>query len=667
MQPNKWILPEINKEELSVLTQNNSISHVVARVLLSRGLTSAESINDFLFPKKEDLFNPFLLDDCYKAVIKIKDAVENQQPVLIYADRDVDGITSLVILFNTIKTLGGNVDWYIPSDEGYGISKDVLDKYNKSGIKLVISVDCGISSVDEIAYANSLGMQVIVTDHHAPPEILPDAYAIVNPKKLTCSYPFKELAGCGVSFKVSQALMQTYGRNFDKNLFVVSVREQNGDFELFAIKLRNDIIIEQKEFHLQKKDIKTFFDYAGDSLIITNGNNTLFENTDNKIVLVNYSENPPSLKEEAFGILSEYRKNELAQDRRMSAFYDDNVDLTALGTIADIVPLTSENRIFVKSGLDIINKNPAKRYGLSFIIEEYIKNSNTISAKLISWNITPVLNAAGRMSKADISAKLLLAEDKNQAEDIFVELKKLNNDRKHLQVENIKHFENIINQQCDIEKDKILVVLAEGLCHGVTGIVASQFAKSYSKPTILLISDGQYAVGACRSIEGFDIVSALEKTKDLLVKYGGHCQAAGFTIEISKLDEFRKRLKEISENLISTEMVAKKIYIDCELKITDINKKTYADLSLLEPFGSANNTPVFMMKNVEFTEISNIGQTGEHLKLKVLQNGTSVNALFWHGVKYEDMLKYKGKFDIVFNMEMNRDNIQLSIIDINNI
>ncbi len=238
MQPNKWILPEINKEELSVLTQNNSISPVVARVLLSRGLTSAESINDFLFPKKEDLFNPFLLDDCYKAVVKIKDAVENQQSVLIYADRDVDGITSLVILFNTIKTLGGNVDWYIPSDEGYGISKDVLDKYSKSGIKLVISVDCGISSVDEIAYANSLGMQVIVTDHHAPPEILPDAYAIVNPKKLTCSYPFKELAGCGVSFKVSQALMQTYGRNFDKNLFAVSVREQNGDFELFAIILR---------------------------------------------------------------------------------------------------------------------------------------------------------------------------------------------------------------------------------------------------------------------------------------------------------------------------------------------------------------------------------------------------------------------------------------------
>jgi single-stranded-DNA-specific exonuclease len=260
-----------------------------------------------------------------------------------------------------------------------------------------------------------------------------------------------------------------------------------------------------------------------------------------------------------------------------------------------------------------------------------------------------------------------LAEDKYKAEDIFVELKKLNNDRKQLQIENIKHFEKILHQQCDIENDKILVVLAEGLAHGVTGIVASQFVKLYSKPTILLISDGQYAVGACRSIEGFDIVSALEKTKDLLVKYGGHCQAAGFTIEINKIEEFRERLKDISEHFISTEMVAKKINIDCELKITDINKKTYNDLSLLEPFGNANATPVFLMKNVEFTEISNIGQTGEHLKLKVLQNGTSVNALFWHGVKYVDMLKYKRKFDIVFNLEMNRDNLQLSIIDINNI
>ncbi len=667
MQPNKWILPELNKEDLLKLTQNNNISQVVARVLLSRGFNSQKTISEFLFPNKEDLFNPFLLDDCYKAVVRIKEAVEKQEQILIYADRDVDGITSLVILFNTIKTLGGIVSWYIPSDEGYGISKDILDKYNKTGIKLVISVDCGISSVDEVEYANNLGMQVIITDHHAPPEILPNAYAIVDPKKPSCNYPFKELAGCGVSFKVSQALMQTYGKNFDKNIFIISLRENNGTYNIFMIKIRNGMVIEEKELSQVKKDIKILFSYIGDCQIIINQDNLLFDDVENKIIKIEILNTDISLKEEAFLLFSQYRKNELSQDRRMSGFYDENIDLVALGTIADIVPLVSENRILVKTGLDIINQNPSKRYGLFFIIDEYIKNTGNISAKLISWNITPVLNAAGRMAKAEISAKLLLAEDKYKAEDIFVELKKLNNDRKHLQLENIKHFEKILHKQCDIENDKILVVTADGLSHGVTGIVASQFVKLYSKPTILLISDGTYAVGACRSIEGFDIVNALEKTKDLLVKYGGHCQAAGFTIEISKIDEFRKRLKDISESFISTEMVAKKINIDCELKITDINKKTYADLNLLEPFGSANSTPVFLMKNVEFTEISNIGQTGEHLKLKVLQNGTSVNALFWHGVKYEDMLEYKGKFDIVFNLEMNRDNLQLSIVDINNI
>jgi len=664
LQPNKWILPEINKDVLAKLTQDGNVGTVIAKILLARGFSSPESANTFLFPQKADLLNPFLLKDCHKASLRIKTAIEKQEPVLIYGDRDVDGITSLVILFNTIKTLGGKADWYIPSDEGYGISKDVIDKYGKSGIKLVISVDCGISSVDEVAYANSCGMQVIITDHHAPPEILPDAYAIINPKQKSCPYTFKELAGCGVSFKVSQAVMQTYGKNFDTPLYASALNKSGSDYTIYSIKTVNGIIIEEKEF----SGIKTFSEYACDGIILISKNTVLPDSLEIKIIREDIiDDNLSDLKKQACAVLSSYLKNETERDRRMSAFFDENIDLVALGTIADIVPLVNENRILVKNGLELINKNPSKRHGLCFIIEEYLKNVSTISAKAISWNITPVLNAAGRMAKADTAVKLLLSEDKFKAEDTFVELKKLNCSRKQLQTENIKHFENLLHKQCDIENDKILVVMAEGLSHGVTGIVASQFVKLYSKPTILLISDGNYAVGACRSIEGFDIVSALEKTKDLLVKYGGHYQAAGFTIETSKLGEFRKRLKEISESIISTEMVAKKIHIDCELKMTDINKKTYSDISMLEPFGSANSSPVFLMKNVEFTEISEIGQTGEHLKLKVSQNGTPANALFWNGVKYEDMLKYKGRFDIVFNLENNRDCLQLSIIDINNI
>ena len=226
----------------------------------------------------------------------------------------------------------------------------------------------------------------------------------------------------------------------------------------------------------------------------------------------------------------------------------------------------------------------------------------------------------------------------------------------------------MLKQQCDIEKDNIFVVSAKDLTHGVTGIVASQMVKTYGKPVILFIEDKEKAeaTGACRSIDGFDIISALDKTKDLLIKFGGHNQAAGLTIKTDKIDEFRNKIKLIAQETISKDMVSKKIVVDCELKITDINKKTYKDLMLLEPFGASNATPVFMLKNVSFQEITVIGAKHDHLKFKVCKDGTSVNALFWNAAKYKDTLGYKDRFDILFNMDINRDNIQLIILDIEN-
>ena len=242
-----------------------------------------------------------------------------------------------------------------------------------------------------------------------------------------------------------------------------------------------------------------------------------------------------------------------------------------------------ENRTLVQSGLAILNKDYSKRFGLGYIFEEYLKGKK-ISAKTISWNVAPILNAAGRMGKASVAAELILADDKYNASNFFVELKKLNSDRKELQNENIRQFNILLKQQCDIEKDNILVVSAGNLAHGVTGIVASQMVKLYGKPVILFIEDKQKgeATGACRSIDGFDIVSALDKTKDLLIKFGGHHQAAGLTIEIGKINEFRDRIKQIAQESISKEMVAKKINVDCELKITDVNRNTYKYLTVLD-------------------------------------------------------------------------------------
>lgn len=669
MQQNKWVLQEFNKEKICPIAEQTNLPDIVIKILLGRGIYDIDLIKEFVYADKEYLLNPFLLDDMHKAVTRIKQAVEQQEKILIYADRDVDGITSLVILFNTIQTLGGDVVWYIPSDEGYGMSKAVLDKYHKMNVKLIITVDCGISSVQEVQYSNELGMQIIVTDHHEPPiDVLPEAYAIVNPKKAACKYKFKELAGCGISFKVSQALMHTYGKDFNNEILFISLQEYNNCYNSYILKVINELVIEETAFSFSDGNKKLFYSLLKDKKIVSCENN-IFKNLDNEIKFIDLQDMSfDNLKESAYFIFNKYKKERLNNDGRMAEFFDNNVDLVALGTIADIVPLISENRILVKNGLAILNGNPAKRFGLYNIINEYLKDKNNISAKTISWSITPVLNAAGRMAKADISAELLLADDKHKAEDFFFELKKLNNERKYLQVENVKQFEKKLKEQCDIEKDKIFIVVADNLPHGVTGIAASQIAKMYSRPAILFISDGQNAVGACRSIEGFDIVSALDKTKDLLVKFGGHSQAAGLTVEVSKIEELRKRLKEIADVSISSDMVVKKINIDCELKISDINKKTLENLMLLEPFGCANPNPVFLIKNVELKEVVVMGQTEEHLKLKISQNGgNSVNAVFWHGAALRHSMQYKDKFDILFNLELNRDSIQVSIIDIKKI
>ncbi len=663
MNNNEWIIQDIDKDLLADFKQQTQLPETVLKVLLNRGFKDINSLKDFIYPKTEDLFNPFLFEDMHKAVTRIKQAIEDKEKILIYADRDADGVTSLAILYNTINVLGGNVVWYIPSDEGYGLSCSIVDKYKTENVKLIVTVDCGITAVKETEYANSLGMQVIITDHHEPPvDGLPNAYCVIDAKISSCKYPFKELAGCGVSFKVSQALMQTYGKYFDKKVAVVCVDGEKSS--AYIITLVNDIIISKEEKLLNEIN---WNDYAR---IITNYQDLQKYISEDDMTDFVFLENfvpgsAGSLNFTAENLLAQYRKNEFYDDGRMLEFFENNVDLVTLGTIADIVPLVRENRILVRCGLEIFNKNSSKRPGLGYIFEEFLKNQK-ISAKLVSWYVAPMINAAGRMSKADISANLLLAEDKYNANNAFVELKKLNNERKELQNENTKQFDILLKEQCDIQNDNIFVVLAKDLQHGVTGIVAAKIMRFYGKPVILFIEDKgtDEATASCRSIDGFDMVSALERTKDLLVKFGGHSHAAGVTIKISKIEEFRKQIKKVADEMISTEMIAKKFIVDCELAPVELNKQTYNDLSVLEPFGAANSQPLFLLRGIKFEDIVIIGPNKDHLKFTVSKDNVYANAVFWSAAKYRDNFNYKDNFDILFNMDCNRDALQLMIQDI---
>ncbi|MDR2860760.1 MAG: single-stranded-DNA-specific exonuclease RecJ, partial [Elusimicrobiota bacterium] len=546
----KFVNEGAAKSSKEIKFQVDGLHPKLLQILVSRGIDSQEKVEIFLNGGLQYLHNPFLFKQAQKAVERIRKAIDLKEFILVYGDRDVDGITAVNIIVDTIKRLGGIVQWYVPADEGYGIHKDILSQYKVENVKVLITVDCGISAKEEIEYAKSLGIDVILTDHHEPVEdTIPSPYACIDSKLKGTKYPFKDIAGCAVSLKLAQALIMTYNRQYNKYNLLFTADKDGEDFKGEFSWICNDVLIEQKSFHSieeLRKEIKaahrvyTFSSQAAAALIkkdiLLRDKIIIFEDEGKKDLRSLF-----------------YRKVKIDySEERLTDFFESNLDICALGTIADSMPLLDENRIIVREGLKIIASNPHCRPGLGLLIEDTLKtkDSYNITAQSISWNVTPVLNSSGRMGRGSLSAQLLITRDKFQAQTLYTDIIKLNSERRGLQLENIWQFKTLLKEQCDSDKDKVLIVKASNLEHGVTGIIAAHIVKTYSKPAFLLISDGNEAIGAVRSIEGFNIIDALESVKDILIKYGGHNQAAGFTIENSKIDEFKKRIMEYADKKI---------------------------------------------------------------------------------------------------------------------
>ena len=669
-----WQMLSYDSSKVSEISDTLAINPKIATVLLNRGIDTVQKAAVFLSGSLEQLHNPFLFADMQKAVERIKKAIDGGEHILVYGDRDVDGITAVNILVNTARLLGGNVQWYVPADEGYGIHKDILTKYAAENVKLLITVDCGISAFQEIDYANDLGMDVILTDHHEPPyEGVPKAYAVINPKSQCLSYPFKDIAGCLVSLKTAQALMLAYSKEYNKDILLCYAEQEDSDFSGFIIKTKNDIETEKISFN-SLSEIKNIFKSVFKTYTNSHPLKNVLVKSDallkDKIEVFTLHDFAGSASVENI-FLKSYLTKKIRDDSMMKQFFNSNLDLCALGTIADSMPLTDENRVIVKQGLKIIESNPNARPGLGLLIEDTLisRNIQYINSRSISWNVTPVLNSSGRMGRGMLSAQLLMTKDVFQAKNLYADIIKLNEDRRWLQSENIEQFKILLKEQCDLIKDKVLIVRASNLEHGVTGIVASQMVKTYSKPVFLLITDGSEAVGAARSIEGFDLVAALESVKDILVKYGGHSQAAGFTVEHSKIEEFKKRIKEYAAANLAEYDPCENIIIDCELKISDINIDFYNKIDVLEPFGMSNQRPVFCIRGVSATEISVFGGKDEHVKFKISQKGSrNVQAVFWNHGEFSAMLRNESFLDIVFHLDIigrsDKQVAQLCVIDI---
>lgn len=553
------------------MAQSMNVSEIFAVLLRNRGYDSVEEAERFLRLEKADFHDPYLLVDMDRAVERIFIALEKHEKIYIYGDYDVDGVTSVTALYLYLKNLGADVGIKIPKreGEGYGVSAAVVKQMAEQGTSLIITVDTGITAHDEVLYAASLGIDFVVTDHHECHAELPAAYAIVNPHRSDCPYPFKELAGVGVVFKLLCAC-----------------------------------------------EIKRF------------------------------------------------RESGLSALEGVKSICRQYADLTAVGTIADVMPVIDENRLIVSLGLHQL-ESPA-RPGLEALMEAASNRKGSddtrrkITSGMVGFGIAPRINAAGRISDATIAVNLLLEQDPQKATALAEELCEINRQRQIEENRIAQQAYEMIEDTVDLEKDLVIVLDSDDWHQGIIGIVSSRITERYGLPSILVSFSGNLGdvnpmddgKGSGRSVKGMNLVDALNYCEDLLIKYGGHELAAGLTVKRANLDEFRKKINEYARLHTAEEGFKIRMEADCALNMSDLTMELAEELSLLEPFGVGNSTPVFVMKNVNVKRITNIG-AGKHSRLLLEKDGICITALYFGVPEGELGFESGDVIDVLFHVDIN--------------
>ena len=518
----RWKLPdEEGRAQAIALASEMSVPRAFAAVLVRHGVTSAAAAAAFLNPDREVLHDPLLLPDIEVALERLRTAVDEKQKVFVCGDYDVDGITSVVVVKRCLEAAGLDVGFYIPNrlTDGYGLSDSGVRVARDSGVKLIITVDSGVTGHAEIDLANSFGMDVIVTDHHEPQETLPNALAVVDPKRKDSNYPYPHLAGVGVAYKLMEALARDY--------------------------------------------------------------------------------------------------------REVAHSVEENLDLVAVGTVADIVPLDSENRVLTTLGLERlrVTSNP----GLRALMEVAGVEPARVQAPHIGFALGPRLNAAGRLGDASIGVELLTTEDEAKASEIARKLDQENKKRRSLETEVLKDATRLLEESIDLSAKRSIVLWSSGWHPGVIGIVASRLAKQYNRPTILLaVSDGM-GKGSGRSIPGFDLHSALVGCKDFLTSFGGHRHAAGVSLPEERLPKFRECVESAVSSSLTPEDLIPVIEIDSLVTLAECDFDLVKHMKQMRPFGAGNPEPVFGTRDVKLIAAKSVGNG--HLKLTVAQGDRVMDAI----------------------------------------
>ena len=561
MKYKKWNLAAPERSAVEGL-RRAGLPALAALVLCARGLDAPAAAQDFLSAGEAPLHDPFLLRDMDKAAARLTLALERGESIAVYGDYDVDGITSTCLLTQFLRSRGGQVIPYIPDrlEEGYGLNQEAVDHLHQAGVSLIVTVDCGITAVAETDYANSLGMEVIITDHHECKEDLPAAAAVVDPHRSDCGYPFPCLAGVGVALKLALALT------------------------------------------------------------------------------------PPEERQAVFERCS---------------------DLAAVGTVADVMSLTGENRTIVRQGLRALAHT--RRPGFKALIREAGAESRCLTATGIGFTLAPRINAAGRMGKAWVAAELLLTDDPARAELLAKELCELNRERQAIEADIYQECLSRLERESAAPR-RALVLSGENWHQGVVGIVASRLAERYSCPTFMICLQDGKGKGSCRSFGGFNLFKALESCADLLEGFGGHALAAGFTILEEHIDAFRKLMEACVEAWSGGAELVSVLDIDAELPDPDLlTVEEVHGLGVLEPYGAGNPKPVFSLSGCTVSTLSEVGG-GRHLKLRLSRCGHSLDAIFFSVTARMAGLAPGDRVDVAFTPQINEfrgtRSVQLQLCDL---
>ncbi len=729
-----WVFPEKNYDRslIDQIVKDYTLNPSIAEMMVQRGISDEKKIRKFINSGLKYTHSPYLLKDMDIAVRRIRSAIQNKESVTIYGDKDVDGITSVSIMYHALREFGlTDVKWLLPI-EGYGLGDKEVEAILNKKPSLVITVDNGIAAEKYIKILSENGIDVIVTDHHEPVSGIPEsAIAVVDPKRKDCKYPFTELAGCGVAFKLCLAIVLSFDNDFmfDKTIVCYDFEttglsgSKDEVIEIGAVKVINSVIIE-KFNTLVKPDnrsinaeveaitgitrkmvtdsgisqgeaFRKFCEFIDgsflighnsdrfDSIFLKNSlkrNNISYPKIHGEIDTIKISRPLfPKKKHNLLALCTFFDISEgvfhralsdaemtlnlfycliLYKSEKYRQFFRNYIDLLTLGTVADVMPLADENRIFVKWGLKCLSSTP--RPGIRALMKSASVDVKTLTARNISFNIAPRLNTAHRMGVAQKSLRLVLSENSGEAEELASEIEILNTARRERVEEYCCIFEEELLKTYDPDNDLIIVVAVSGLKHGVTGIVAARLVDKYSRPVMAMVIDEpneageRIAVGSSRSIEDYSIIEALEKTGDLLCSFGGHKAAAGFSIKLEDIPEFKKKIVKIGQKTVTKELLIPKLHVDLELKIKELTPKLFKELSIMEPFGMTNPDPLFVIRGAEIVKTKKLGAEGLHLKIILKQDHGNIECLFWNSTEeYYDKLIVGKKIDVAGKLELN--------------